>query len=228
MAPTFTASYPPQAMSAETWARIDKINPSALSDILHARGVHDHVMRFDIQALDPTMRIRGIARTMASRVRDREPQPGLEYEMLFAAIDGLSAGEVLVTDQMDCCVWGELCAEAAMRRRGNGAVIDGFTRDSLDICKLGFPLFCRGRHMSDLLYHRTVTAVNEPVVCGGVAVRPGDLVLGAEDGVLVVPAAMIDEVVGQAYEKAMTESEVRTALRQGMPAGEAYRRFGVM
>jgi regulator of RNase E activity RraA len=218
----------PAAIGAEAWSHLVPLNPSAVSDILHARGLHHHVMRADIQSLGPGMRILGIARTMASRPLTRAPEPGREYELLFGAIDGLMPGEVLVTDRMDCCVWGELCAEAAMRRQGNGAVIDGYSRDSADICRIGFPLFCRGRHMSDMLYHRTITALNEPVVCGDVAVHPGDLVLGAEDGVLVVPSAVIGSVLGEAFEKAQQESEVRVALRQGMTAGEAYRRFGVM
>jgi 4-hydroxy-4-methyl-2-oxoglutarate aldolase len=224
----FAPTHPAQAVDAETWARIGTLNPSAVSDILHGRGLRNHVMRHDIQALDPATRLCGIARTMASRPLVDAPAPGREYELLFAAIDGLRAGEVLVTDETDCCVWGELCAEAAMRRGGNGAVIDGFTRDSADICRIGFPIFCRGRHMSDMLYHRTITALDEPVLCGGVAVHPGDLMLGAEDGLLVVPAALIEAVVAEAYEKAQTESQVRVALREGMTAGDAYRRFGVM
>jgi regulator of RNase E activity RraA len=134
---------------------------------------------------------------------------------------------VLVSDRTDSCTWGELCAEAAMRRGGNGAVLDGYTRDSTDIRSIGFPLFCRGRHMSDLLYHRTITALDTPVVCGDVLVNPGDLVLGAGDGV-VVPAALIDEVVAEGYEKAQTESKVRAALREGMSVSDAYRTFGVM
>ena len=226
--PMFSPSPPVEALSAETWSRIGTLDPSPVSDILHARGLHQHAMRADIQALGSGMRLFGIARTLASRPLTDAPEAGREYELLFNAIDGLATGEVLVTDRMDCCVWGELCSEAVMRRGGNGAVIDGFTRDSADICKIGFPLFCRGRHMSDLLYHRTITALNEPVVCGDVAVHPGDLLLGAADGVLVVPANVIDDVVAEAYEKSQKESEVRVALREGMSASEAYRRFGVM
>lgn len=228
MTQSFAPTHPVQALDAETWIRIATLNPSAVSDILHGRGLHDQVMRHDIQALGPAMRIRGIARTMASRPLVDAPQPGREYELLFAAIDGLRAGEVLVTDQADCCVWGELCAEAAMRHGGNGAVIDGFARDSADLCRIGFPVFCRGRHMSDMLYHRTITALDEPVRCGGVAVHPGDLMLGAEDGLLVVPAALIEAVVAEAYDKSQAELQVRVALREGMTAGDAYRRFGVM
>jgi 4-hydroxy-4-methyl-2-oxoglutarate aldolase len=228
MTPKFSPTRPRQALSAETWSRALTLNPSVISDILHKRGVHQHVMRFDIQALDRTTRLCGIARTISSRPLVDLPQPGREYELLFLAIDGLGAGEILVTDQMDCCVWGELCSEAAMRRGSNGAIIDGFTRDSAEIRSIEFPLFCRGRHMSDLLYHRQITAIGEPVICGDVAVHPGDLVLGAEDGALVIPAGLIEEVVTEGFEKSQTESEVRKALRQGMSAGEAYRQFGVL
>ncbi len=218
----------PAAMRAETWRKALAIEPAPVSDILHARGLHRQVMRSDIQPLACGMRLVGLARTMASRPLVGEPRPGHEYELLFAAIDGLAAGEVLVTDETDCCVWGELCSEAAMRRGGNGAVIDGYTRDAAMVRRLGFPTFCRGRHMSDMRYHRTITALDEPVRCGGAPVGPGDLLLGGEDGVVVVPAALVEEVVEEAYAKAQEESEVRKALRAGMPAGEAYRRFGVM
>jgi 4-hydroxy-4-methyl-2-oxoglutarate aldolase len=228
-APAFTPTPPAVGMAPGTWAKLRLgVNVSAVSDILHARGLHQQVMRHDMQALDPAMRICGLARTVSSQPRVGTPEPGLEYELLFAAIDGLRLGEVLVTDRADCCVWGELCAEAAMRRGGNGAVIDGFTRDSAEIRSLGFPLFCRGRHMSDLLYHRTIIALNQPVLCGDVRVHPGDLILGAEDGILAVPQTQIDDVVREAYEKSLTESKARVALRDGMSAGEAYRRFGVM
>jgi 4-hydroxy-4-methyl-2-oxoglutarate aldolase len=228
MKASFYATRPEHGLGAEAWARMATLNPSVVSDILHIRGLHKQVLRFDIQALGPGMRLCGIARTMASRPLVDAPEPGREYELLFAAIDGLRPGDILVTDQVDCCVWGELCSEAAMRRRGNGAVIDGFTRDSCNILETGFPLFCRGRHMSDMLYHRRITAIGEPVVCGDVAVHSGDLVLGAEDGVLIVPEGLIEIVVAEAYEKAQAESKVRIALREGMSAGEAYRRFGVM
>jgi regulator of RNase E activity RraA len=82
--------------------------------------------------------------------------------------------------------------------------------------------------MSDMLYHRVISGINEPVLSGGVSVFPGDLVLGSEDGVVVVPARHIEEVVAEAYEKATTESKVRVALRKGMSAGDAYKKFGVM
>ena len=225
---SFEQSRPAERISVEVWDMIVELEPAAVSDVLHARGFHDQVMRNGIDAIDKTTRLAGIARTLQSQPLVGAPEAGREYELLFAAIDGLQPGEVLVTDRTDCCVWGELCAEAAICRGGNGAVIDGFSRDMELVRRLGFPLYCRGAHMSDLLYHRTITGINEPVYCGDVAVRPGDLLLGSEDGVVVVPGDSIDEVIVEAYEKVKTESKVRVALRKGMTAGEAYKKFGVM
>ena len=228
MSVSFEQSRPADRISTEVWDMVGELEPAAVSDVLHARGFHDQVMRHGIGPIDTATRLAGIARTMQSQPLVGPPQAGREYELLFAAIDGLQPGEVLVTDRTDCCVWGELCSEAAICRGGNGAVIDGFSRDMELVRKLGFPLFCRGSHMSDLLYHRTITGINEAVCCGDVAVRPGDLLLGSEDGIVVIPGNSIEEVVREAWEKVKTESKVRIALRNGMTAGEAYRKFGVM
>ena len=226
--PKFRLSRPSHAIEARTWTMIGKVAPAPVSDILHARGLHDQAMRFDIQPLHPGKPLAGIARTMISQPLVGDPRPGKEYELLFAAIDGLRPGEVLVTDRTDCCVWGELCTEVAIRRGANGAVIDGFTRDSAAVKRLGFPVYCRGRQMSDMLYHRVVTGIDEPVVSGGVQVWPGDLLLGSQDGVVVVPGRLIDEVIAEADAKSTTESKVRTALREGMSAAEAFKKYGVM
>lgn len=224
----FQMRQPIDTVSSELWDKITALDPSPVSDTLHAYGLHNQVMRFDIQALDPAAMLAGCARTMISQPLVGDPQPGKEYELLFAAIDGLRVGEILVTDRMDCCVWGELCTEAAISRGGNGVVIDGFTRDAAGVKELGFPLYCRGRHMSDLLYHRTITGIDEAIICGDVPVRPGDLLMGGGDGVVVVPRQLIVEVITEAYEKSQTESKVRLALRNGMSAGEAYKKYGVM
>jgi 4-hydroxy-4-methyl-2-oxoglutarate aldolase len=224
----FGQTRPEPAIGAETWEKILKVAPAPVSDLLHARGLHHQVMRHEIQPLQPTMRLAGIAHTMLSRPLVGKPVAGKEYELLLATLDSLQPGEVLVTDEMNCCAWGELCAEVAGKNGANGVVIDGFTRDVEDLRKLDFPVYCRGHHMSDMLYHRTITGMNEPVLCGGVSVSPGDLLLGSEDGVVVVPAALIDEVIQGAYAMTETECSVRVALREGMSASAAYKKFGAL
>ena len=225
---THELTRPATHLDESTWEMALKAPPATLSDKLHASGRHEQVMRHDIQSLDGDIVILGVARTISSKPMIGLPEPGREYELLFRAIDSVEPGEVIVTDETSCCVWGELCAEAAIRRRGNGIVIDGFHRDSRGLRALRFPVFSRGRHLSDLLYHRTITAINEPVRCGGVLVHAGDLIAGNDDGVVVVPADMVLSIVTEAYDKSQRENEVRIALQRGMSATDAYREFGVM
>jgi regulator of RNase E activity RraA len=66
------------------------------------------------------------------------------------------------------------------------------------------------------------------ISCGGVEVVPGDLVLGDHDGVVVVPSALAEEVIGLAEEKAAGENLVREKLAEGMPVSEAFRTYGVI
>ena len=67
-----------------------------------------------------------------------------------------------------------------------------------------------------------------PITCGGVHVRPGDLVLADHDGVVVVPAAVAEEVVTAAEEKVSGENLVREKLAEGMRVSEAFRTYGVI
>ena len=209
------------------WALCLQVDTACVSDVLNARGISNKAMRPGLDSIGEKLRVVGLARTMRSRPRETTPDAGREYSMLFEAIDGLATGEVLVTDEMDCCVWGELCCERAMVRKANGTVIDGYHRDTAWIAALGFPVFSRGAHPSDMLYHREIVAINEPVHCAGVFVSPGDLILGDADGIVVVPAAAIREVVVEAVGKSKVEAEVRTALRAGASAAQAFERYGV-
>lgn len=225
----FSMTHPEHVLSEDLWRMLLELPPVVVSDLLHQRGLHNQIMRHEFLPLDSDAKLVGIARTMATKRLVGEPKAGQEYDLFLAGIDSIEPGDVLVTDKTDCCMWGELCSQAAIRRGGNGIVIDGFHRDSPAIRRLKFPTVSRGRHMSDSLYHRVVTAINDgPVHCGGVDVYPGDLVLGDEDGVVVVPRKVINDVIPKAHEKAVAENQVRVALRNGMSTTEAFRKFGVM
>ena len=96
------------------------------------------------------------------------------------------------------------------------------------ILAMGFPVFCRGIHPADSLGRLDVQAHQVPIVCGGVAVEPDDLVLADHDGVVVVPYAVAEAALTAAEEKVRGENLVRQKLAEGMSAGEAFRRYGVL
>ena len=93
---------------------------------------------------------------------------------------------------------------------------------------MGFPTFVAGIHCADSLGRIDVQAAGVDITCGGVVVADGDLVLGDHDGVIVVPAAVAEEVIGLAEEKVAGESLVRQKFEEGMSVAEAFRLYGVI
>jgi 4-hydroxy-4-methyl-2-oxoglutarate aldolase len=118
---------------------------------------------------------------------------------------------------------------ATARVRGAaGAVLDGFHRDTVRVLEQDWPVFSRGRFAQDAGVRATVLDYRVPAEIGGVLVRPGDLVLGDLDGVVVVPAEIEDEVLERALTKATAENLVRQAIENGMSSTDAFATYGVL
>lgn len=141
------------------------------------------------------------------------------------AIDLAEPGDVLVVaaggDPLTAC-FGDGTAGRMMLKPMAGAVIDGATRDAAGLRRLGFPTFARGATPRN--FHYPVApeygGVNVPVVCGGVLVSPGDLVVGDDDGVVVVPRDRV-EALAPVVLAALHEEQARRA------AMTSYEPFGV-
>lgn len=127
--------------------------------------------------------------------------------MLHAAIHRAPAGSVLVVDAGDAShavAGGNVCA-VAHRRGIAGMIIDGAIRDVEEIRDLGFPVFARSVVPKPGL-KAVVLPLQQPVTCGGVLVRPGDLVLADEEGIVSVPAERVEAVLQAVTEKAEVEN----------------------
>lgn len=206
--------------------RLAALHSPVVADVLDRLGHRDQCPRADIRPLDPSHRFAGVARTVRCVAVDREPAEPYKGEM--EAVDGLGPGDVLVVSRGEWSFWGELLSTAAAYRGCRGIVIDGYTRDTAAIRAMGFPVFCRGIHPADSLGRLDVDAVDVPIECGGIAIRPGDLVLADHDGIVVVPVEAADEAIGRAEEKLRGENVVRARLAEGMPVAEAFRRYGIL
>jgi regulator of RNase E activity RraA len=122
--------------------------------------------------------------------------------------------------------FGELSAEWFRARKVRGAVIDGATRDTASIVRMGFPTFVRYRTPQDSVPRWRVADWGQPVTIGGVRVSLGDLVVGDLDGVVVIPRRVAHEVLGRCEKLVGTENRVRAAVRRGMTLLAAYQKFG--
>jgi len=216
--------------SAEYLDRIaDSLYSSVLSDILDEAGHRHQVMRPEVRPLYPGAKMAGRAATMlAVAVSELPEQP---YRLLMDLLDGVRPGEVVVAavqGELKAALWGELLSTHTRARGGRGAVVDGLSRDSWGIEDMRFPVFATGVTPADSKGRLEVIAIRQPILVGGVAVADGDLVLADQDGVVVVPASLEDEVVGQALEKVASETTIRDVLRQGASIRKVFDEHGIL
>ena len=179
--------------------------------------------------LSPGDKFAGWARTIA--YVDVYHVPEDPYGTEIEAVDSVLAGEVVMVStagSLQNSPWGELLSTAARARGARGAVIDGLVRDVRKIQELGFPVFARGIKPVDSKGRGLVLDYNVPVDCGGVLVSPGDLVFADYDGVIVVPAEVLPEVIRMATEKATRENSSRAELMNGAYLRDVYAKFGVL
>lgn len=209
--------------------RLANLHPAVVADCLDRAGLRNQVLAPNIRPIAREMRVAGYAATVRCIEVDEVPRSRADwYRGELAAVDALQPGDVVVVSTCRGSYWGELLATAATFRGARGVVADAYTRDTLALIELGFPTFTAGIHAADSLGRIDVDAYDVPVLCGEVEVRPGDLVLGDHDGVVIVPAARGAEIVAAAEEKMNGENLVRARLAEGMPVSEAFRTYGVI
>lgn len=143
-------------------------------------------------------------------------------------IDDVSAGAVVVIDnagRVNCTVWGDLLTLTANKRKIAGTLIDGVCRDVQRIRELQYPIFTRGCFMMTGKNRVEVEAVNVPVAVADRKVRPGDIIVGDESGVLVIPAEKAAEVLELTIKIAEAEDGIEAALQQGLTLTQAREKY---
>jgi 4-hydroxy-4-methyl-2-oxoglutarate aldolase len=209
--------------------RLERLYPAVVADCLDKVGCRGNVMDPRIRPLYPEAHMAGFASTVHCVEVSRPPADRDDYyKGELQAVDALRPGDVMVVSTVAGSYWGELLATASRYRGARGIVVDGYTRDTLQLIDMQFPTFVAGVSAHDSLGRIDVEAVGVPISCGGVQVEQGDLILADFDGVVVVPAAVADEVIGLAEEKVAGENLVRSKLAEGMPVWEAFRTYGVI
>jgi regulator of RNase E activity RraA len=150
------------------------------------------------------------------------------------AIDAMPPNAVALWASMDAkgvCCFGDLLATAMQGRGCAGAVVDGGVRDVAFLRRCGMPVVARYRSPAQGVGRWRVTAAQVPVQARGalqewIWINPGDIVVADDDGVIVVPAKMLDDVTKRVVEWANTETGSREEIKNGLPLLKALEKYG--
>ena len=142
-----------------------------------------------------------------------------------AAIEDMPAGCVAVVDANGCKdagFWGDILS-ARMAKRGVAALVsDGVVRDAAGVLSTGLPVWCAGVAAPPSVAGLTFVDWQQPIGCGGVAVFPDDVIVADQDGAVVIPAAMVDEIIPLAVEQERLEGWIMDEVHRGVPLPGLY------
>jgi len=215
--------------SIDKWsARLEAAYSGAVYDVLRAQGYPNQALPSSILPLERDSKIAGPVFTVEGHV-----SPSLDpHESLLqwtAMLSKAPAGAVVVCQPNDSTLahMGELSAETFHLRGVKGYVVDGGSRDTEFITRLGFPVFCRYTTPVDVVGRWKAGSFGEPIRIGSVTLRSGDYVFADRDGVVCIPREALAEVTEAVETVLKTENKVRTAIvKEGMDPQEAYLKYG--
>ncbi|MBQ3447053.1 MAG: 4-carboxy-4-hydroxy-2-oxoadipate aldolase/oxaloacetate decarboxylase [Synergistaceae bacterium] len=202
-------------LTAEKLAQLSQLPTGNIADN-NNHSPRQGVMHSSIKPIDPASHVLG--RAVTARC-----YPG-DNLVLHQAMYAAKPGDVLVLDchgYTEAGHFGDIMALACKIRGIAGVILDGSCRDSQDIKAMGFPMFVKAFNPSGTV-KKSLGEINVPVICGGVEVRPGDIVAGDCDGVVVVPREFEDEVFAAALAKFEKEAHIVEQLKAGMTTLEIY------
>ena len=210
---------PTVRVSDELLARLQPVSNATILGLLLKRG-YDKVYMEGVRSLAPGRRLVGRAVTLqylpsrpdlAERVATGAHGEGFNETPRWEALEAMGPGDVFVGGAMglaNVSTGGDVVFSRVLTKGAAGVVTDGAVRDGHKVAQYGFPVFAGGSTPTvgepDILPFQ----VNEPIACGGVLVWPGDVILGDDEGVVVLPSQLAGELV----DEAIHHDEVEQAL----------------
>ena len=208
-------------VATEVLELLKQVSTATLSSQLNRRGYQQLFMQ-DVRPLRPELRMAGQAFTLRYIPAREDLEHAQEFDNLTnkqrVAVERVGPGDVLVIEARGDARAGSLGNILATRIRQRGAagvVTDGAFRDTPSIQAIDLPTYARGQHpnISFTIHHPV--AINVPIGCGGIAVLPGDVIVGDAEVVIVIPRAVAEEVARDAVEQERKEAFILTKIEAG-------------
>ncbi|GEK87042.1 fumarylacetoacetate hydrolase family protein [Microbacterium aerolatum] len=208
-------------LSPDLRAKLEQAPTAGLSAQLRKRGHHSCFID-GVAANIPGTTIVGTARTLRfiPAREDLFKSHGGGYNAQKRLFDAVGDGEVIVIEARGDATTGTLGDILALRAKARGAagvVSDGGVRDFEEVVRIGLPVFSQGAHPSVLGRKHVPWEVDVTIGCGGAAVQPGDIIVGDGDGVIVIPPALVEEVVDAALAQEEEDAWIAEQVEAGHP-----------
>lgn len=209
------------SLPANVQAALEAVSTATLTTVLLKKGLRNVWLRGTRPLRAGQHRVVGRAFTLRfvpAREDLATPASWSSPISTRAAIEAMPAGCVAVVDAMgvtDAGIFGDiLCAR--MAKRGVAALVsDGVVRDISGVLATGLPVWCQGAAAPASVTSLTFVAWQQPIGCGGVAVMPGDVIVVDDDGAVLIPTDLLDEVVAQAVEQEKLEGWIMKRIEAG-------------
>ena len=216
-----------QLSDAELVVQFRRVEVASVSDAIEQIMGKKMYMSHRMQPIFVS-KFAGFARTVQLKKDEGNKDPNALNGMLEAIDQGGpdSVYVMALEDGEDIAGMGGLMGTAMAARGYTGAVIDGGVRDVAYLRKIGFPVFATGVVPSTSVHHYRFAGAQIPLVCNGVPVNPGDIVVADSDGVVVVPKAQAQPVLALAQQMDFKEHSMYAVIEQLKSIVEAVKKFG--
>lgn len=198
-----------------------------VGDILDSQEYYHQFLPQGMRPIKEHMKVIGRAMPVLTMdVYGNQEQP---FGLMTQALDNLQEDEIYISAgaAFRSATWGEIMTATAKMRKARGAVVYGYHRDTPQVLGQDFPVFSLGHYAQDSGPRMKISAYRVTIQVGDVWVRPGDLVFGDIDGVLIVPKEVEVKVIEKALEKAQAEKVVRKEIESGRSSTEVFEKYGI-
>ena len=219
----------PQALDPATRQALEGVTTATLTTVLLKKGLRNVWIRGALPVAErlPTRRV-GRAFTLRfvpAREDLATPASWASPISTRAAIEAMPSGAIAVVDAMgttDAGIFGDILCARMRRRQVAALVTDGVVRDVAGVLGTGLPVWCQGTAAPPSVAGLTFVGWQEPIDCGGVAVFPNDVIVVDQDGAVLVPAAMQDDVIAASVEQERLEGWIMSQVEAGVALPGLY------
>lgn len=223
---------------ADMAMRLKLLHTAAVYDIMDAMGLPNQCLDLGIKPLERGMRVAGPAFTIAcaadARVDWEYDNDEVKRLTFFRRMYRGCVVVVSSAGENRAGHWGELMSLSAQSRGAAGVIVDGGVRDGSSLIEMqDWPVFTRYLSPIDARGRTRIRAIEEPIAVAGsltsqVRIVPGDWIFGDMDGVVVIPAKNVEEVVRRAEDMGGVESRAREEIRNGADVTMVFEKYGVI